>query len=159
METQFVNRQLTLVREDSAKAGEKPNEAQATVLGFERGFRESKFFCNLGIYEMRLRRSSEKAERELNLMLVRRSEEEDKEDDAAPAEPEITPAITPAAAVETAPETAPSEPTPENSANEPKAPVFILRQNPRNKPCPCGSGVKYKRCCLLNPPTQQPKAA
>ena len=159
METQFVNRQMTLVREDVVKVGEKPHEAHVTVLGFERGFRESKFFCNLSIYEMRLRRSSEKAERELNLMLVRRSEEEEKEEVSAPAEPEVTSEITPAAALETAPEIAPSEPTPENSTNEPKAPLLTLPQNPRNKPCPCGSGLKYKRCCLLNPPARQPKAA
>ncbi|MGA2148003.1 MAG: SEC-C metal-binding domain-containing protein [Bryobacteraceae bacterium] len=23
----------------------------------------------------------------------------------------------------------------------------------RNEPCPCGSGRKYKRCCLLKPQT------
>ena len=23
----------------------------------------------------------------------------------------------------------------------------------RNDPCPCGSGKKYKYCCLYNPPT------
>jgi uncharacterized protein YecA (UPF0149 family) len=22
----------------------------------------------------------------------------------------------------------------------------------RNDPCPCGSGKKYKKCCLLKPP-------
>ena len=30
--------------------------------------------------------------------------------------------------------------------NEPGAPA-------RNRPCPCGSTIKYKRCCLLKPPT------
>jgi methionyl aminopeptidase len=24
----------------------------------------------------------------------------------------------------------------------------------RNDPCPCGSGLKYKKCCLANPPTR-----
>jgi hypothetical protein len=29
----------------------------------------------------------------------------------------------------------------------------------RNAPCPCGSGKKYKRCCLLNEaPTQRPSS-
>jgi hypothetical protein len=26
----------------------------------------------------------------------------------------------------------------------------------RNKPCPCGSGLKYKKCCYLLPP-EKPK--
>jgi uncharacterized protein YchJ len=24
-----------------------------------------------------------------------------------------------------------------------------LKGNKRNQPCPCGSGLKYKKCCLL----------
>ncbi len=28
----------------------------------------------------------------------------------------------------------------------------------RNAPCPCGSGKKYKRCCLNPPPEPQPPA-
>lgn len=27
--------------------------------------------------------------------------------------------------------------------------------SPRNKPCPCGSGTKYKRCCWLLPRQQR----
>jgi uncharacterized protein YecA (UPF0149 family) len=30
----------------------------------------------------------------------------------------------------------------------PEAPVRLNVKNPRNKPCPCGSGKKYKHCCL-----------
>jgi uncharacterized protein YecA (UPF0149 family) len=31
----------------------------------------------------------------------------------------------------------------------PDMPVAGARmKNPRNKPCPCGSGRKYKHCCL-----------
>src|SRR5438552_2547677 len=26
----------------------------------------------------------------------------------------------------------------------------------RNDPCPCGSGRKYKRCCMMTTPTQSP---
>lgn len=26
----------------------------------------------------------------------------------------------------------------------------------RNKPCPCGSGKKFKRCCWLAPPQPDP---
>lgn len=29
----------------------------------------------------------------------------------------------------------------------------------RNEPCPCGSGVKYKKCCLKNKPVTTPTAA
>lgn len=25
----------------------------------------------------------------------------------------------------------------------------------RNQPCPCGSGKKYKRCCAINPISEQ----
>lgn len=25
---------------------------------------------------------------------------------------------------------------------------YVGRDVPRNKPCPCGSGKKYKRCCM-----------
>ncbi len=34
---------------------------------------------------------------------------------------------------------------------EPVVPKTVVRQNPktgRNEPCPCGSGKKYKKCCL-----------
>jgi uncharacterized protein YecA (UPF0149 family) len=30
----------------------------------------------------------------------------------------------------------------------PRAPARATDKNPRNKPCPCGSGKKYKHCCL-----------
>jgi hypothetical protein len=30
----------------------------------------------------------------------------------------------------------------------PSIPVRATEKNPRNKPCPCGSGRKYKHCCL-----------
>lgn len=30
---------------------------------------------------------------------------------------------------------------------EPPAPAAPARRIPRNAPCPCGSGLKYKRCC------------
>jgi hypothetical protein len=30
----------------------------------------------------------------------------------------------------------------------PSIPVRATEKNPRNKPCPCGSGNKYKHCCL-----------
>ena len=39
-----------------------------------------------------------------------------------------------------------SEATP-SSFCKPAAPRAIARSLPRNKPCPCGSGIKYKKCC------------
>ena len=38
--------------------------------------------------------------------------------------------------------------TPPESRNEPRH----VPQTPRNAPCPCGSGTKFKRCCGLNAP-------
>jgi uncharacterized protein YecA (UPF0149 family) len=29
-------------------------------------------------------------------------------------------------------------------------PVVNISKPRRNDPCPCGSGIKFKRCCLLN---------
>ncbi|MBM3815117.1 MAG: hypothetical protein FJW20_26155 [Acidimicrobiia bacterium] len=29
-----------------------------------------------------------------------------------------------------------------------------LEETPRNAPCPCGSGKKYKRCCIGGTPPQ-----
>ena len=43
-------------------------------------------------------------------------------------------------------ETKPVEPTETISQNEAKR-VAQFPQTPRNAPCPCGSGAKYKRCC------------
>jgi hypothetical protein len=39
------------------------------------------------------------------------------------------------------------------AAPRPRAPAPAARSEiPRNAPCPCGSGLKYKRCCLGKPP-------
>jgi uncharacterized protein YecA (UPF0149 family) len=32
---------------------------------------------------------------------------------------------------------------------------YTGRQTGRNQPCPCGSGQKYKRCCMRNDPSKQ----
>jgi uncharacterized protein YchJ len=37
----------------------------------------------------------------------------------------------------------------EHATEYPPPPTaFAKIKNPRNKPCPCGSGKKYKHCCL-----------
>jgi hypothetical protein len=66
-------------------------------------------------------------------------------------------------AAESAPNPAQSgihvHPRPFAAANEIPSPVHNIAQSPRavspkigrNEACPCGSGKKYKRCCLENP--------
>lgn len=40
--------------------------------------------------------------------------------------------------------------------NEPLASPVVKRtlNAGRNEPCPCGSGAKFKRCCLRKPPAK-----
>lgn len=40
---------------------------------------------------------------------------------------------------------------------EPQKPIQAVESSSRNAPCPCGSGKKYKKCCLRvkNPPASQ----
>ena len=40
-----------------------------------------------------------------------------------------------------------STPRPKNESQPPPAEPHAPAQTPRNAPCPCGSGVKFKRCC------------
>ena len=56
---------------------------------------------------------------------------------------------------EPAPET---EPIQMVTRNEPK-PAAQFPQTPRNAPCPCGSGAKYKRCCGPQAPPVLSEAA
>jgi transposase-like protein len=62
-------------------------------------------------------------------------------------------------------QTAPPPSSPEEPAGEPECESeleilhnFAQHTNPekigRNEPCPCGSGQKYKRCCLNKPKTE-----
>jgi uncharacterized protein YecA (UPF0149 family) len=37
-----------------------------------------------------------------------------------------------------------------------QAPPLVVRKVPRNHPCPCGSGIKYKRCHGRVPPSVRP---
>jgi hypothetical protein len=51
---------------------------------------------------------------------------------------------------------------PEMHKNAQSAQSPISRESPkvgRNEPCPCGSGQKYKRCCLGKPPKPLQAAA
>lgn len=40
-----------------------------------------------------------------------------------------------------------AEPPPATSPDDPAQPVRTIARVGRNKPCPCGSGRKYKKCC------------
>ena len=46
-----------------------------------------------------------------------------------------------------------TETSPEAAA--PPAPIQSEPKVGRNDPCPCGSGKKYKKCCLLKPASEQ----
>ena len=62
-----------------------------------------------------------------------------------------------------------SEPEAENSVVQPaktektaqsaQTPVRVTPQPGRNTVCPCGSGIKFKRCCLNKPPLEAKAAA
>lgn len=39
------------------------------------------------------------------------------------------------------------KPAPENLTHNNGSPIVKDEQPGRNKPCPCGSGKKYKKCC------------
>ncbi len=39
----------------------------------------------------------------------------------------------------------------EREATNPKRPFSGSAKIARNAPCPCGSGLKYKKCCIIGP--------
>jgi len=57
----------------------------------------------------------------------------------------------------------PVEPPEEESAQEMEIcknqPIHVPLKPGRNEPCPCGSGVKFKRCCLNRPQNSKTLAA
>jgi hypothetical protein len=48
--------------------------------------------------------------------------------------------------------TPPRQPQPAVLPDEPNPPAGSAPDTPRNAPCPCGSGLKFKRCCGHNAP-------
>ncbi len=44
-------------------------------------------------------------------------------------------------------------------AKQTQSAPFLIPRNPRNQPCPCGSGIKFKRCCASTTPLPLRKAA
>ena len=142
METAAIDMRLIDVDAQMPETGPQWTDAQMTFLAYDRLWRDSRFFANLGLYETRLRRASERAKRKLDNFLASRSAQE----------PQALPVVAPR-----------DPPTPALVAEkEPQVPLSIRKNEPRpfipklpgsarNRPCPCGSGQKYKRCCLLNP--------
>ena len=47
----------------------------------------------------------------------------------------------------------------EKTAQSAQSPIRVTPQPGRNTVCPCGSGIKFKRCCLNKPPLEAKAAA
>ncbi|MCC6341525.1 MAG: SEC-C domain-containing protein [Bryobacterales bacterium] len=47
--------------------------------------------------------------------------------------------------------TSPEPRTHPDTSEQPTQPVRPAPRPSRNEPCPCGSGLKFKRCCLNKP--------
>ena len=150
MENQAAGLYMADVRGELAAKGIARTEAQLTFLAYERADANSTFFAKFSLYESRLRRACDLDKRDLAAILVRRAAKA-----AARLEQPVSPAVANAEAELQAP--VPAQVNPQTVQNEirKKEPAPIASRLPgtaRNKPCPCGSGQKYKRCCLINPP-------
>jgi len=49
------------------------------------------------------------------------------------------------------PEPSSKEPSAPQAASTPPTPISAAPKVGRNDPCPCGSKLKYKKCCLSKP--------
>ena len=115
-------------------------------MAFERGLRESKLLMMLPRYETNLRHTLNQAEFRLRRIIAERKE---READAANNEGEAAVANSEREAdATTNQEREASAPPKTPPQNEPK---FTHRPG-RNTPCPCGSGLKFKRCCISKIP-------
>ena len=127
LETQLVNESLRNIEKTFADdpTMEPIAPSSRTIIAFERCMEASAHFRRLPSYEAKLNRQLRDAEALLRRLLAKR-------------ETPDTPAQT--------------QPIP---ANEGKIPSQTYRRPTpkvgRNEPCPCGSGLKWKRCCLNKP--------
>ena len=55
------------------------------------------------------------------------------------------------------PEPSPKDPEAPQAVPAPAAPISREPKVGRNDPCPCGSGKKFKKCCLLKPTPEKNK--
>jgi hypothetical protein len=112
------------------------SDSQITALAFKR-LVESKVLPNLLSLESRLARRVEKIQRRLELIQQHRFDRELRKLQYR----------APEAALEPIEETEEIE-NPENEANPNPQPIRVAHKPGRNEPCPCGSNLKFKRCCL-----------
>ena len=139
LETLMLNTSLREIKpevESDPRGATVAPEAH-TLIAYERCLGSTELFRRLPRMEANLRRNLKDAESHLRRLLRERATKEAESD---------TPAATP--------------PTPINEGNV----KYINEPNQtlnlgRNRRCPCGSGLKFKRCCIGKPPSQVPKAA
>ena len=72
METAAIDMHLIDVDAEMPETGPQWTDAQMTFLAYDRLWLDSRFFANLGLYEARLRRASERAKRKLDNFLASR---------------------------------------------------------------------------------------
>ena len=158
MQTGYL--EVALARHEAAIDGEFENISANGFMGevFRRMAKEDDTFRLLLRYTNDLRRAYNQKLRELHSLQDRRkaSASAVEANPKLPVEPEASPRAHPPVEPETelqvdlsAIALAKAEPQP-----------IRLPQVGRNTPCPCGSGVKYKRCCIGKPqPSPIPIAA
>ena len=120
-----------------------------TLIAYERCLGSTELFRRLPRMEAELRRNLKDAESHLRRLLKERAQKNQEEPDLsaeALAKADTTPIAT--------------HPSPANEGNvkyinEPNRTLDLGR----NRRCPCGSGLKFKRCCIGKPPSNVPKAA
>ena len=150
MEAEAMNYHMDQIRAEMAASGDFTSESYLSFLALERAHQKSVAYPRLSVYEGRIRLACERSKAELAAILAERRRNNKLE---TKPEPEAVAADVaqpvPSPETEATPAAEPATPV---RNNEPKPPAFRLPGTARNKPCPCGSGQKYKRCCLINPP-------
>ena len=98
---------------------------------------DAKLLNQLCLYESRLQRMLERTRAELHKLQKNRKNEPN-----SPGSTDSEICVDPCLSVAQNP----------NVKNEPNFGPTESNQTPRNAPCPCGSGIKYKRCCGAGAP-------
>ena len=146
-ETEMVNENLKAIYAEIAKDPATAGTASSTrtFMAFERALKESRLLNLLPRYETNLRHQLNQAETRLRRLIAERKDPE--ADGLFEDETQEPQALEAVAAIAT--NVAPNPKTPAQSE-----PNFTHRPG-RNTPCPCGSGLKFKRCCI----SKMPRAA
>ena len=150
-----------------------------TLIAYERCLGSTELFRRLPRMEAELRRNLKDAESHLRRLLKERAQKNQEEPDLsaeALAKADTTPIATPPTPANEGNVKFISEPhvrrVPRQSFSEGGSlgeggsrtldlglPAIAVATVGRNRRCPCGSGLKYKRCCIGKPPSSLPKAA